>query len=342
MKQVVIARQGGPEVLEVRESEDPQPGRGQVRVRARAVGVNFADTLMRMGMYPGAPVVPFTPGYEACGVVDAVGPEVTAWRAGDKVIVPTNFGGYADTLIAPADQIFRLPDGKTFEQGAALTVNYLTAYEALVEQGHLREGGRVLVHGAAGGVGVAASQIAKIYKAFVFGTASKSKHDFCREHGVDRPIDYRSEDFETVIRKETNGGGVHCALDPIGGHSFRKSYRSLAPTGKLLCYGFSAAATGTKRNLLTLVWHYLRTPSFSPLALMGENRGVIGIHMGRLPGEKALLSAAMQELLRWWEQGKIAPVVGATFPLEHAGKAHEYIQGRGSVGKVVLTVSGAA
>lgn len=342
MKQVYIPRRGGPEVLEVRESADPSPAKGQVRVRVRAAGLNFADTLMRMGLYPGAPKLPFVPGYEACGVVDAAGPEVTAWRPGDKVIVPTNFGGYSDTLIAGADQIFRLPDGKTFEQGAAFTVTYLTAYEALVEQGHLREGGRVLIHGAAGGVGVAAAQIAKLHKAFVFGTASKSKHDFCRKHGVDRPIDYRSEDFEAVIRKETRGGGVHCALDPIGGHNFRKSYRALAPTGKLLCYGFSAAAPGTSRRWLPLLWHYLRTPSFSPLALMGENKGVIGIHMGRLTGETALLSAAMQRLLGWWQEGRLDPVVGAAFPLERASQAHEYLQGRGSVGKVVLTVGSAA
>lgn len=340
MKQAVITRLGGPDVLELRESPDPAPGRGQVRVRVRAVGVNFADTLMRMGLYPGAPKAPFTPGYEACGVVDALGPESGGWREGDRVIVPTNFGGYTDTLVAPAGQLFRLPEGRSFEEGAALTVNYLTAYEALVEQGHLRQGGRVLVHGAAGGVGVAAAQVAKIFGATVFGTASASKHDFCRKHGVDRPIDYRSEDFETVIRKETSGAGVHVALDPIGGHSFRKSYRSLAPTGKLVCYGFSAAAPGTHRRWLSVLWHYLRTPSFSPLALMTENRGVVGLHLGRLTGETELLSAAMKQLLAWWEQGKLAPVVGATFPLEHAGKAHEYLQSRGSIGKIVLTAGG--
>jgi NADPH:quinone reductase-like Zn-dependent oxidoreductase len=340
MRQVVITRLGGPEVLQVRESPDPAPGRGQVRVRVRAAGVNFADTLMRMGLYPGAPKAPFTPGYEACGVVDETGPDADGWKPGDRVIVPTNFGGYADTLVVPAAQLFRLPEGKSFEEGAALTVNYLTAYEALVEQGHLRSRGRVLVHGAAGGVGVAAAQVAKVFGATVFGTASASKHDFCRKHGVDRPIDYRSEDFETVIRRETGGHGVHVALDPIGGHSFRKSYRCLAPTGKLICYGFSAAAPGTRRRWLSVLWHYLRTPSFSPLALMTENRGVVGLHLGRLTGEAELLGAAMKELLDWWQAGKLSPVVGATFPLELAAKAHEYLQGRGSVGKVVLTAGG--
>jgi NADPH:quinone reductase-like Zn-dependent oxidoreductase len=338
VKKAVITALGGPDVLKIEESQDPQPGKGQVRVRVRAAGLNFADVLMRMGLYPGAPQAPFTPGYEACGVVDAVGPDVAAWRTGDKVIVPTNFGGYADTILAAQDHMFRLPEGKSFEAGAALTVNYLTAYCALIDQGNLRQGGSVLIHGAAGGVGVAASQIAKIRKAKVFGTASKGKHDFCRKHGVDRPIDYKSEDFEDIVLKETGGKGVHVVMDPIGGHNFRKSYRCLAKTGKLVCYGFSAAAPGTTRSWLSVLWHYLRTPSFSPLTLMTENRGVVGIHLGRMTDETEVLRAAMQELIAWWEQGKLDPQIGCAFPLDQAAKAHEYLQGRASVGKVVLTV----
>lgn len=339
MKAVQITRNGGPEVLSVVEQKDPQPGAGQVRVRVRAVGVNFADILMRMGLYPGAPKAPFTPGYEAAGVVDAVGAGVVAWREGDRVVVPTNYGGYATALVADAGAIFRVPDGKTLEAAAALTVNYLTAYEALVEQGNLKKGRRVLVHGAAGGVGIAALQIAKVFGAEVWGTASPSKHDIVRAHGAKRAIDYHKEDFEDVVMKETKGRGVHVVLDPVGGHSFKKSYRCLAKSGKLIMYGMSSAASGQKRSLLRVAWELFRTPKFSPFDLMTSNKGVVGIHLGRMTDQQELLAEAMRELIGWWADGKIEPLVGATFPLELAGRAHEFIQQRQNVGKVVLTVS---
>jgi NADPH:quinone reductase-like Zn-dependent oxidoreductase len=287
-------------------------------------------------MYPGAPKPPFAPGYEAAGVVDALGPGAPGLKIGDRVVVPTNFGGYADTLLAAPDACFPIPAGKGFEAAAALTVNYLTAYEALIHQGGLQKGQRVLVHGAAGGVGIAAVQVAKIFDAEIYGTASRSKHDALKKYGV-RCIDYRTEDFEARIKADTHGQGVHVALDPVGGVSFKKSYRSLAKTGKVILYGFSAAATGEKRNLLKLGWEWLRTPSFSAFDLMMDNRGVIGLHLGRMTEQKEVLSAGMRQLVAWWSEGRIEPMVGATFPAELAGKAHEYIQSRQNVGKVVLT-----
>ena len=337
MKSVYITRQGGPDVLQLRETPDPEPKAGQVRVRVKAVGVNFADLLMRMGLYPGAPALPFVPGYEAAGVIDKVEGGVNGWRAGDRVVVPTNFGGYTDTLIANADEIFRIPEGKSLEAGAALAVNYLTAYEALIEQGNLRKGGRVLIHSIAGGVGLAAVQIAKIFDAEIFGTASSSKHDFLKKHGVHHCIDYRTQNFETEVKTITKGAGIHVIMDPVGGASFGRSYRSLAKGGKLILYGFSAAASGPTRGLLNTAWQWLRSPSFSPFDLMMENRGVIGLHLGRMTDQKDLLQAAMTQLVSWWEQGKIDPVVGATFPLELAAKAHEFIAERRNIGKVVLT-----
>jgi NADPH:quinone reductase-like Zn-dependent oxidoreductase len=342
MKAIYIARHGGPEVLELRSTPDPEPGAGEIRVRVKAAGVNFADIMMRMGMYPGAPAVPFVPGYEAAGVVDAIGPGLPrglALKDGDRVVVPCNYGGYSDTLIAKATDVFPIPAGKSFEEAAALTVNYLTAYLALVEQGNIQEGRRVLIHGAAGGVGIAAAQIAKIYGATVFGTASASKHAAARKEGVDHPIDYRTEDFEEVVARVTGGRGVHIALDPIGGAHFAKSYRSLAIGGKMIVYGFSAGATGKSRQVLSLLWHWLRTPSFSPFDMMTSNRGVIGLHLGRMTGETEVLKAAMIKLAGWWAEGRIRPVIGATFPFEEAAKAHAFIQDRGNTGKVVLVIS---
>ncbi len=333
-------RHGGPEVLELRSAPDPEPGAGQLRVRVKAAGINFADVMMRMGLYPGAPAVPFVPGYEAAGVVDAVGPGMprgVTLKEGDRVVVPCNYGGYADTLIAKATAVFRIPEGKSFEEAAALTVNYLTAYLALIEQGNLKEGRRVLIHGVAGGVGIAATQISKIYGATIFGTASAAKHEAVRREGVDHPIDCRAEDFEAVVRKITGGRGVHIALDPIGGAHFAKSYRSLAVGGKLIIYGFSAAAPGKSRQMMSLLWHWLRTPSFSAFDMMAQNRGVIGLHLGRMTDEVEVLRAGLEKIVGWWTQGRIRPVVGASFPAEEAGKAHAFIQERGNTGKVVLT-----
>lgn len=337
MKAVYITRAGGPQVLELRESPDPQPGPGQVRVRVKAAGVNFADILMRMGLYPGAPKPPFIPGYEAAGVVDKLGDGARNVEEGMGVVAPVNYGGYSDTLLVRADEVFPIPRGKSFQAAAALTVNYLTAYEALVEQGHLQKGRKILVHGAAGGVGIAAIQVAKIFGAEVYGTASPSKHDVLRKLGV-RPIDYNKEDFESRIKEWTNGRGVDLVLDPVGGVNFKKSYRSLAPGGKLILYGFSAAAAGPERSWLRLLWHGLRTPRFSAFDLMTANKGVIGIHLGRMTGEKDRLRPHMAQLVDWWAADKIEPVVGASFPLALARSAHEFIQDRRNVGKVVLAM----
>lgn len=337
MKAVQIARLGGPEVLELVESSDPEPGQGQVRVRVKAIGVNFADIMMRMGLYPGAPQTPFVPGYEAAGVVDRVGRGAEDVMAGQEVIVPTNYGGYADTLLADSTDIVPIPPGKSMAAAAALTVNYLTAYEALVHQGHLEEGQRVLIHGAAGGVGIAAIQISKIFRAQIFGTASGSKHEFLKKHGVDVCIDYNRQNFEKEIRKATRGQGVHIALDPVGGVSFTRSYKSLAKGGKLVIYGLSAASGGKTRNLPRVLWQYWRTPDFKAMDLMTENKGVIGIHLGRMTDQKELLKAHLTRIVGWWAAGLLEPVVGASFPMALAGQAHEYIQDRKNVGKVVLT-----
>lgn len=336
MRQVAITRIGGPDALALRQAPDPEPGPGQVRVRVRASGVNFADILMRMGMYPGAPAVPFVPGYEAAGEIDRVG-EGVALRPGDRVVAPTDFGGYSDTLVVPADQVFPIPAGRSYEEAAALTVNYLTAYLALVEHGRLRKGERVLVHMAAGGVGMAAAQICRVFDAEVFGTASPAKHAALREQGVRHCIDYRTQDFEAEVRRATGGEGVHVALDPVGGASFAKSYRSLAKGGRLICYGFSAAASGPRANPLRVAWQWLRTPRFSPFDMMLNNRSVVGLHLGRMKHDRELLMRSMAELVRWWSEGRLAPVVGARFPAAEAGRAHDYIQARSNVGKVILT-----
>jgi NADPH:quinone reductase-like Zn-dependent oxidoreductase len=336
MRAVWIARSGGPEVLEVREGPDPAPGPGQVRVRVKAAGLNFADVMARLGLYPDAPRPPAVLGYEVAGVVDAAGEGVVTPAPGARVLALVRFGGHAEAVVVPADQALPLPDGMTFEEGAALPVTYLTAYHALFGVGHLRPGQSVLVHMAAGGVGIAVLQLARTVPGVtVLGTASASKHAAIRSEGCTHPID-RSIDYEAEVRRLTGGRGVDLVLDPLGGADWRKGYRLLAPAGLLVAYGFANLATGERRSLLRVLSRLLAAPRFSPLSLMGDNRGVAGVNLGRLWGETALLRAHLEALLDLYRRGAIRPRIDSTFPLERAADAHRRLQGRLNVGKVLL------
>ncbi len=249
MRAVVQTGHGGPEVLQVQERPDPPVGPGEVRIDVKAAGINFADTMARVGLYPDAPKPPCVLGYEVAGEVESVGAGVEAVSAGDRVIAGTRFGGHASMISVPEDQVFPLPDGWSFEQGAAFPVNYTTSYVALVMMGGIRKGDRVLIHAAAGGVGISATQIARSRETEIFGTASASKHDAIREQGVDHPIDYRTLDFEQEVRRITGGEGVDVIMDATGPTNFRKDYRLLRQGGKLIMYGASELSTGKGRSV---------------------------------------------------------------------------------------------
>jgi NADPH:quinone reductase-like Zn-dependent oxidoreductase len=338
MRQIWIPRAGAPEVLEVREAADPLPKAGELRIRVTAAGVNFADIIARMGMYPGLPPMPVVVGYEAAGSVDAVGDGVEPDWIGREVLTLTRFGAYSDTVCVPEPQVFTRLPGMSAEEGAALPVNYLTAYQLLEVMGGLREGETLLVHSAGGGVGIAAIQLAQRIGARIIGTASAAKHEFLTSIGVDHCIDYRSEDFEKRVREITRGRGVELAIDAVGGSSFKKSYRALAPTGRLGMFGMSAVVTGTRRSVPGLLKAVLTTPwlQFTPTALMRSNKGVFGVNLGELWEELDRVTAWMEQLLRYYQEGIIRPVVAASFPFERAAEAHQYIQERKNVGKVVL------
>ena len=232
---------GGFEVLQVQERPDPPVGSGEIRIAVKAAGINFADTMARLGLYPDAPKPPCVMGYEVAGTVESVGEGVTEFSVGDRVAAGTRFGGQAELVTVPEAQALPLPERLSFEQGAAFPVNYGTAYAALVLMGSLREGDRVLIHAAAGGVGIAATQIARNAGAEIFGTASPSKHDAIRAQGVEHPIDYRNQDFEAETMRLTGGEGVDLIIDALGPTSFRKDYRLLRPGGRLVMYGLSEA-----------------------------------------------------------------------------------------------------
>jgi len=340
MRAVVITRNGGPEVLEVRDVPEPSVGPGEVRITVRASGINFADTLARAGTYPDAPSPPSVVGYEVAGEVESVGEGVERFAAGDRVFAGTRFDGQAELVSVPENQVYPLPEELSFEQGAAIPVNYATAYAGLVIMGGLKSGERALIHAAAGGVGISATQVAKAIGAEVFGTASGSKHDAIREQGVDHPIDYRTQDFEAEVMRITNGQGVDVAMDAIGPSSFRKSYRSLRSGGRLVMYGASEISTGETRDLRAVVKGLARMPGatmpwWKSLAVMNENKGVFGLNMLKWWDAEQSLDRAIEPILAGLGK-EYVPVVAEAFPFDRAPDAHRYIAERRNVGKVVL------
>ena len=329
MRQVFITRRGGPEVLQVRETADPQPAPGQVRIRVRAAGVNFAEVMARVGMYPDAPPLPGVLGYEVSGEID-----LPIDRAGEKVIALTKFGGHSEMVCVPARAAVPMPAGLSFAEAASIPVVWLTAWHMLVELAHLRRGHVVLIHAAAGGVGTAALQICRKFGATAIGTASAGKHERLRELGLAHAIDYRNVDFEREVKRITGGRGVDIALDPVG--TFRKSFRCLAPVGRLMMYGASASVSGEKRNLFAALGAVLKMRWFHPLQLLPDNKGIFGVNMGQLWGETEILAGEMQEVLKGFEAGEFKAIVDQEVPFAEARRAHERLQSRENFGKVVL------
>jgi NADPH:quinone reductase-like Zn-dependent oxidoreductase len=338
MRQIWIIKAGPPEVLAVKEAPDPQPAAGELRIRVEASGVNFADVMGRMGAYPDLPPIPVVPGYEVAGRVDAIGSGVEASWLGRAVLAFTRFGGYADVVCTSEKQVFARPADMSAEQGAAIPVNYFTAWQLIVVMGGLKAGETVLVHSAGGGVGIAATQIAKHIGARVIGTASAAKHAELSELGVDHLIDYRTEDFEKRALQITGGRGVELILDAVGGASFKKGYRLLAPTGRLGMFGVSSAATGKTRSLGAFVSMLAGTPwlQFNPLALINANKGVFGVNLGHMWGEIDRIRGWADQIQALWTQGAIKPKIARTFSFDEAPAAHHYIQDRKNIGKVLL------
>jgi NADPH:quinone reductase-like Zn-dependent oxidoreductase len=341
MRAVVLTGHGGPEVLQVQERSDPPLRAGEVRIAVKATGINFADTMARVGLYPDAPKPPCVLGYEVSGEVESVGDGVDAIQVGDRVVAGVRFGGQAEMVTVPADQVLPLPDRLSFEQGAAVPVNYATAYCALVVMAGVKEGERALIHAAAGGVGTAAVQIARHHGAEVLGTASAQKHEAIRDLGVAHAIDYRTQDFEREVRRLTNGEGVDVVIDATGPSSFRKDYRLLRQGGRLVMYGLTEASAGTGRDLRGLIGSLARMPFatlpwWKSLQLMSENKGVFGLNMlawWDREGDVARITGPLVEEL---EAGDLEPVVAEAFPFERAGDAHRFIAERRNIGKVVL------
>lgn len=341
MRAVVQTGTGGPEVLRVQERSEPVAGPGEVRIAVRAAGINFADTMARVGLYPDAPKPPCVLGYEVAGEVESVGEGVSEFVPGDRVMAGTRFGGQAELVAVPAAQVLRLPERLSFEQGAAFPVNYGTAFAALILMGGLREGDRVLIHAAAGGVGIAATQIARNVGAEIFGTASPAKHEAIRAQGVRHAIDYRGQDFAVEVSRITDGEGVDLAIDALGPDSFRKDYRLLRSGGRMVMFGLSAATRSGARDLPAALRGMVKMPLatmpwWKSLSMMNENKGVFGLNMLSWWDREGSLDRVTEPLMADLEAGRLEPVVGGSFSFEQAGEAHDFIAQRRNVGKVVL------
>lgn len=338
MQQVFISSTGGPDKLVLRESPDPQPTADQLRIRVKASGINFADILARKGLYPDAPKLPAVVGYEVAGTVDAAGPQASGDWIGKPVFALTRFGGYADTVCVPQTQVFEKPAQLTFEQCAAIPVNYLTAWQLMVIVGSLSKDETILIHNAGGGVGLAAIDIGRHIGARMIGTASAGKHAFLKERGLHEAIDYTRGDWTPELMRLTDNRGVELVLDPLGGAHWKKSYRALRHTGRLGMFGISTASESSLPGVLKLVSVAIGLPWFNPIPLMNDNRSVFGVNLGHMWHENAKIRTWFKALIDGVAAGWIRPHVDRTFPLAQAGEAHAYIEARRNTGKVVLTV----
>ena len=324
MRALLCTAWGGPETLTLGELPDPTPGPGEVVIRARAAGVNFADTLMIQGKYQEKPAFPFAAGLEAAGEIVAVGQGVTHLRAGQRVLAALDHGGYAELVKARASDSFAIPDAMDFVTAAGFPTTYGTAHGALVWRAGLKAGETLVVHGAAGGVGLATVEVGKAMGARVIGTAGGAdKIAVAREHGADAVIDYKSEDLRARLKELTGGRGADVYFDPVGGEVFEASLRAIAWEGRIVIIGFAGGGV----------------PQIPANILLVKNCSAVGFYWGSYRRQAPdRLAAQFADLFRWFEQGKLKPHVSHRLPLGRAAEAFELLQSRKATGKVVVEI----
>jgi NADPH:quinone reductase len=314
-----------PEQMKLEDVPLPEPGPGEVRIRNHAAALNFYDILMIQGKYQVRPPLPFTPGSEVAGHIDAIGPDVAGFSVGDRVQAMASGGGYAEYSIALADKCFRIPDSMSFPEAAAMIVIYQTSYFALKHRTTVRAGEWLLVHAAAGGVGLSATQVGKAMGARIIATAgSAEKLDFCLSQGAEHAFDYGDEGWVAEVKKVTGGRGADVIYDPVGGDIFDLSSKCIAPEGRLLVIGFAGG----------------RIPSIAANRILLKNISVIGCYWGGyLEHHPQFMHEAQAELFAMYEAGQIKPIVSRTYDLSDAVAALRALAGRKTHGKVVLAIA---
>lgn len=342
MKKVLIEKAGSYDQLKIQEFPNPKPGKGEVLIETRACGINFADCIVRMGLYQSAKEFvgwPITPGFEVSGIITELGEGVKKFTLGQKVMAISLFGGYTTHLVVPEDLAFPLPENLNFSQGAALPAVFLTAYYALFELAHPRPGSILLVHSAAGGVGSTLVQFGKLAGCHVVGVVGAShKVDYVKSLGADAVIDKSSQNlWREVERLAPNGYDI--ILDANGAETLRQDYEHLCPGGKIVVYGFHTMFSKGrgKPNWFKLLWNYLRTPRFNPLYMTKDNHSILAFNLSYLMKNKEILTEDIDIMLKWLQEGKVIPPSIKTYPLEQVAQAQRDLESGQTVGKLVLT-----
>jgi NADPH:quinone reductase len=323
MKAIVVRDWCEPSGLVMDEVERPEPGRGEVLIKVHSAALNFPDILLIAGKYQVKPPLPFTPGFEVAGTVDSVGPGATGFTPGSRVLAQISLGGFAEFAVAPAAAIQLVPASMSDDEAAAFPMVYQTSYFGIALRGAMQPGETVLVHSAAGGVGLAAVQIARALGAGkIIGTAgSDEKLDVVRQNGADVAINYRTDDFVEVVKRETDGRGADVIYDPVGGETGQRSTKCIAFEGRLVIIGFTAGAFS----------------NFVSNHILIKNYSVVGLHWGRYQRENpGKVAAAWKVLWGLYDAGRIKPVIGARYPMEKVAEAMQMLASRQAVGKVVL------
>jgi NADPH:quinone reductase-like Zn-dependent oxidoreductase len=339
-KRIIIDKPGNYSVFRYDDTpiEDPLPS--EIQVEIKACGINFADTIVRLGLYAAARgEYPICPGLEYAGVVSRVGKDVKEFGPGDRVFGVSRFGGYTTAINTPPELLWKLPNQWDFNRGATFPVVYLTAYYALYHVGHLRQEDMVLVHSAAGGVGLALLHLLKIKGNRSVGVVGRpEKAPVSKEAGATFTIDKSSHDLWAKA-EALSPEGYDLILDANGASTLKSSYLHLKPTGRLLIYGFASMFSHSgRKNYLKLLWYYLRTPRFNPFDMTGANKTVSGFNLIYLFDKVTLFRNIVDTLLRWESEAKLPPMPITTFPFEDVVKAHKAIESGKSVGKLVLVV----
>lgn len=334
-KRVVITRHGGPEVLQVVEEEVPKPSAGQVRIQIIATGAAFTDVLMREGMYPGVPPIPYSPGCDIVGLVDQLGAGVSTLELGQVVVALTMVGGYAEFICLPAEDVIPVPSGVDPIEACCLPLAYVTAYQMLHRIAEIKPGKRILIHGAAGGVGTALLQLGKLINLQMYGTASQPKHQLVSSLGG-TPIDYKNEDFVQRIR-EITGDGVDVVFDAIGGNSLLRSYQTLRMGGRLINYGVSSAVAAQQGKFLIAASSFFLLTLLQLLPL-GRKAVFYSIAASK-KRHPNWLHEDLTQLLSLLTQRKIQPIISQKIPLVEATHAHELLNQSAISGKIVLLCS---
>ncbi len=323
MKAILARELGDPHVLKVEEVDRARPLSGEVLIRVRTAALNYPDYLMLKGQYQVQPPLPYTPGFELAGTVDELGPGVTGVELGSRVMAQCNIGALAEFAVAPVNSVFPIPDGFSDDQAAAFPLVYQTSYFGLAYRGQLQRGEHVLVHSAAGGVGHAAVQIARAMGAGkIIGTAgSDQKLDVIRQCGADVAVNYRTEDFVEIVKRETGGHGADCVYDPVGGEVCERSTKCIAFEGRLVIIGFTSGAF----------------PALRANHILIKNYSVVGLHWGYYRQMKReAIERGWRELLALIPTGRLRPVIGARYAMHEAAAALEHLASRSAVGKIVL------